>query len=77
MRAWRTHRGLSLDDVCELIAKEGFEKPSAAKLSRIEREQNIPIDMIPLIETVMGIPAKEQRPDVAKIFGIEADEVAQ
>jgi hypothetical protein len=51
-----------------LLEKQGIKRPSAAKLSRIERDQDIPVEMIPAIEAITGIPAKEQRPDLAKIF---------
>jgi hypothetical protein len=68
LRKWRNDQGFSLDHVCDLIRDQGLERPSAAKLSRIERDQVIPVEMIPVIETITGIPAKEQRPDLAKIF---------
>jgi hypothetical protein len=73
LRKWRNDLGYSLDHVCDLIEGQGLERPSAAKLSRIERDQDIPPEMIPAIEAITGIPAKEQRPDLAKIFdGVEA-----
>lgn len=68
LRKWRNGLGYSLDHVCDLLKKQGLERPSAAKLSRIERDQDIPVEMIPAIEAITGIPAKEQRPDLAKIF---------
>lgn len=51
-----------------MLEQQGLERPSAAKLSRIERDQNIPVEMISAFEAITGIPAKEQRPDLAKIF---------
>jgi transcriptional regulator with XRE-family HTH domain len=73
IRSWRTQRKLSLERVCELIESNGFKRPSTAKLSRIERDQEIPLDMLPAFEAIMSIPAKELRPDLAekfeKIFG--------
>lgn len=72
LREWREGLGYSLDQVCDLIEARGIRRPSAAKLSRIERDQNIPTKMIPAIEAITGIPAKEQRPDLAKIFQNEA-----
>lgn len=69
LRKWRLSQGYSLEDLSELFGRHGFEKPSTAKLSRIERDQDIPLEMIGAVETVTGIPAKEQRPDIAKIFG--------
>ncbi len=71
LREWRDAKGLSLDEVCDLLEQQGMKRPSAAKLSRIERDQLIPPEMIPAIETVTGIPAKDQRPDLAKLFGCE------
>lgn len=68
LRNWRTSRKLSLEDVCERFAEKGFDKPSTAKLSRIEREQDVPPEMVPAIEAITGIPAKELRPDLAKLF---------
>jgi hypothetical protein len=81
LRKWRNERKLkgldySLEHICELFEQAGFEKPSTAKLSRIERDQDIPIEMIPAIEAIMGIPAKEQRPDLAKIFDCAAGDAA-
>lgn len=75
LRKWRNGLGYSLDHVCDLLKNHGLDRPSAAKLSRIERDQNIPVEMIPAIEAITGIPAKEQRPDLAKIF--EGAEPAQ
>lgn len=68
LRKWRNDQGLSLEAACELFAKRGFEKPSTAKLSRIERDQFVPVEMIPAVEAITGISAKDQRPDLAKIF---------
>lgn len=79
LRKWRIEAGYSLDEVCVLLEQQGLERPSAAKLSRIEREQDIPPEMIPAFVAITGIPAKEQRPDLAKIFIEESErqEVAQ
>lgn len=68
LRAWRLKAGHSLDDVCELLRLQGLDRPSAAKLSRIEREQDVPPEMLPAFEAITGIPAKEIRPDLAKYF---------
>ena len=68
IRAWRVAAGHSLEHVCELIEQQGLDRPSAAKLSRIEREQDVPPEMIPALEAITGIPAKEIRPDLAKLF---------
>ena len=69
LRSWRTAQGLSLEAACDLFADSGFERPSTAKLSRIERDQVIPAEMIPAIEKVTGIPARDIRPDLAELFG--------
>lgn len=68
LRRWRNDLGYSLDHVCSLIEQRGLERPSEAKLSRIERDQNIPVEMLPTFEAITGISAKELRPDLAKIF---------
>jgi transcriptional regulator with XRE-family HTH domain len=75
IREWRRANKFSLDYVCDLLAKQGLERrPSAAKVSRIEWGQNVPIDMLVPLEKITGIPAKELRPDLAKHF---VEEVAQ
>lgn len=68
LRKWRTDQGLSLEAACALFAERGFDKPSTAKLSRIERDQYVPVEMIAAVEAITGITAKEQRPDLAKFF---------
>lgn len=72
LRKWRNELGYSLDHVCDLIKGQGLERPSAAKLSRIERDQDIPTDMLPALERITEIPARELRPDLAKIFERES-----
>jgi len=69
LRKWRNDRGLSLEAVCQLFSDRGFERPSIAKLSRIERDQDVPAEMIPAVEAITGIPAKDIRPDLAELFG--------
>lgn len=64
LRQWRHERGYSLDAVCDVIEEQGIKRPSAAKLSRIERDQKIPLELVPALETITGIPAKELRPDL-------------
>jgi hypothetical protein len=68
LRTWREKAKYSLDYVCDLLEQQGLQRPSAAKLSRIEREQDIPPEMIPAFKAITGVPAKELRPDLAKIF---------
>jgi transcriptional regulator with XRE-family HTH domain len=71
LRKWRNDQGLSLEATCRLFAERGFRKPSTAKLSRIERDQDVPAEMIPAVEAITGIPAKEIRPDLAELFGAQ------
>lgn len=68
IRKWRRDNKFSLDHVCNLIAERGLKRPSAAKVSRIEWGQNAPLDMLPVLEAMTGIPAKEIRPDLAEKF---------
>lgn len=70
VRKWRNERKLSLEEACELFPKHGYQKPSIAKLSRIERDQPIPKEMVPALEAITGIPAKELLPDFAKLLGV-------
>jgi hypothetical protein len=67
LRKWRNDRGLNLDEACALLAKRGYPI-SSAKLSRMERDQGIPLDELALVQKVTGIPAKELAPAVARIF---------
>jgi transcriptional regulator with XRE-family HTH domain len=67
LRKWRNGLGMNLDEACAFFKERGVEV-STAKLSRIERDQSIPLDMLPNVATVTGIPAAELAPDVAKIF---------
>ena len=67
LRKWRNGRKLNLDEACALFAEHGYPI-SSAKLSRMERDQNIPLDELPKVVTVTGIPAKELAPEIAKIF---------
>ena len=75
LRQWRLREKLSLDEVCDQLAGQGLKRPSVAKISRIECGQNVPLDMLPAYEAITGLPAKEIRPDVAKLF-LKNDEVA-
>lgn len=70
VRKWRKDQGLTLDQACDLFPKRGFDRPSIAKLSRIERDQNVPIDDVSAVAAVTGIPAKELRPDLADLLGV-------
>ena len=68
LREWRVGLKYSLDDVCDLIKEKGLPRPSAAKLSRIERDQQIPNELIPTLEDLTGIPAKELAPETFEEF---------
>lgn len=70
IRKWRNDQGLSLEAACALFEERGFQKPSTAKLSRIERDQDVPLKMIPAVAAITGIPAKEIRPDLAEVLGV-------
>lgn len=67
LRKWRNDLGLNLDEACALFAERGYPI-SSAKLSRVERDQTIPLDELPRVVAVTGIPAKELAPEIAKIF---------
>jgi len=69
VRAFRERERISLKGLADLIAAEGIDRPSEAKLSRIENGQKCPVQLLPVLEKVSGIPAKELRPDLAKMFG--------
>lgn len=68
VKAFREREGISLKGLADLIAAEGLDRPSEAKLSRIENGQKCPVQLLPTLEKVSGIPAKELRPDLAKMF---------
>lgn len=67
LRKWRNGLGLNLDEACAFFKERGVEV-STAKLSRIERKQDIPLDMLPSVAAVTGIPVADLAPEVAKIF---------
>lgn len=68
IRAFRQREQISLDRLCDRIAERGLERPSAAKLSRIETGQPVPAELVPALEQITDIPAKDLRPDLAKLF---------
>lgn len=71
LRKWRNDLGLNLDQACELFKRHG--KPiSTAKLSRMERDQNIPNEDLPDVVAVTGISAAELAPGLAKLFNAES-----
>lgn len=69
VRAYRERAKLSLDDLAEKLHKTGCDRPSIAKLSRIETGvQPVPLDILEPLVTVTSIPARMLRPDLAKLF---------
>ena len=68
IRVWRRGKRLKLEAMCDLLEMRGIKRPSAAKLSRIERGQKIPSDMIGAFVSLTGIPAETLRPDLAESF---------
>lgn len=78
IRKWRVEQKLSLDAVCDLLKEQGLQRPSIAKVSRIEWGlQNVPLDMVPALSAITGFPAKEIRPDLAEKFKRMFAEVAR
>src|SRR5438876_9164395 len=77
LRTWRRKQGFSLAKVCDLLAKQGVARPSAAKLSRIERDQVVPLGMLAAFEAITAIPARMLRPEVARLFVQEARAVGE
>lgn len=73
IRAFREREGISLKGLADIIASEGVGRPSEAKLSRIENGQKCPVALLPTLEKVSGISAKELRPDLARVFEREAN----
>ena len=65
LRKWRLEQKLSLDAACDLFSRPGY-RPSPAKLSRMERGQEIPRDMLSRIHQVTKIPAKELCPELVE-----------
>ena len=68
IRLWRRAKRLKLEAMCDLLEMRGVKRPSAAKLSRIERGQKIPSNMIGAFVSLTGIPAETLRPDLAENF---------
>lgn len=61
---------MSLDGLADRISKLGCDRPSIAKLSRIETGlQPVAMDILDGLAKVTGIPARELRPDIAAKFG--------
>lgn len=71
VRAYRVRADLSLDDLADMVHKLGYDRPSIAKLSRIETGlQPVPDTFLAPLVTATGIPARMLRPDLAKLFDV-------
>ncbi len=70
IRAARMGAGItSLETFADLIRDSGYERPSGAKISRVETGvQPVPLDILDAVSTITKIPAKELRPDLAARF---------
>lgn len=70
IRESRIDRGLdTLDALADRLTIYGCDKPSLAKLSRIESGiQPVPLDILPALSAVIGVPASRLRPDLAAMF---------
>lgn len=69
IRAYRDREKLSLEGLADRIAGEGCERPSTAKLSRIETGvQPVPTDVLPVRAKLTGIPKRDLRPDLAEVM---------
>lgn len=68
VRESRVARGLrTLDEFADKVAELAPNRPSVAKLSRIETgEQPVPEDILPAVATITEIPLSELRPDLAE-----------
>jgi transcriptional regulator with XRE-family HTH domain len=65
IRAFRLGKEWSLDDMADRIKEQGCDRPSAAKLSRIEtRVQPVTLDILPALSKITEIPRGELRPDL-------------
>lgn len=75
IRSARESAGIpGLEQFADKIRDKGCERPSGAKISRIETGvQPVPLDIIAAVADLTGIPERELRPDLASIF-IEAAE---
>lgn len=75
IRSFRKEADLSLEEFADRIREEGCERPSVAKLSRIETdEQPVSLDILAALARITGRTAAELRPDIARLFSVEAAE---
>lgn len=69
LRARRERAGYSLDDLADRIELTGVDRPSTAKLSRIETGiQPVPTNLLEPLVMVARIPARMLRPDLYKLM---------
>lgn len=69
IRAFRNRHKLFMEDLADRLRDAGVERPSIAKLSRIENDlQQVPTTLLGTLTRVTGIPASQLRPDLAKLF---------
>lgn len=67
--AFRKQHGLTLEDLADLIERRTDERPSSAKLSRIENgKQPVPTELVEPLSRIIRCPAADLRPDLAAIF---------
>lgn len=78
VRNARVQAGIkNLEQFADEIGASGCDRPSVAKLSRIETgEQPVSLDILVPVSKLTGIAPQDLRPDVAAKFGEQA-EVAQ
>lgn len=77
IRAYRAAERISLDAFADRIAEQGCERPSIAKLSRIETGvQPVTFDILDALVTITGIPPQDLMPEVAAKFAPQEGEAA-
>lgn len=69
IREARERAGItSLEHFADQIRDSGCERPSGAKISRVETGvQPVPLDILGAVSTLTGIPENELRPDLAQL----------
>jgi hypothetical protein len=64
---------MTLEMLADRVKKLVRKRPSTAKLSRIENGlQPVSTDILKPLAKITGIPAKELRPDLAELVGMDA-----
>ena len=69
IRETRVKAGItSLEHFADLIRDSGCDRPSGAKISRVETGvQPVPLDILGAVSTLTEIPENELRPDLAQL----------